>query len=225
VTPEQIRQYRLPTAPPKATDNRAFAGNMIDRSDYGEIYWRTFGKSVGREACRQGWERWQAIWRSGMDMLVLHPTGSPPPAARNDDRWIVARNGPLRFLSRASHDHFLQLPDMWLGVADTFKALGPNPRSAARAFVHNSLVDGMIMHPTVGPLIAGAIAWLFASSEVNELARNCRLIGYDISFVPGPPDKARMFNFRAIIGTHGDLDSAFGVAGSMPLPGWRPPPH
>jgi hypothetical protein len=26
VTPEQIRQYRLPTAPPKASDNRAFSG-------------------------------------------------------------------------------------------------------------------------------------------------------------------------------------------------------
>jgi hypothetical protein len=26
VTPAQIREYRLPTAPPKATDNRAFSG-------------------------------------------------------------------------------------------------------------------------------------------------------------------------------------------------------
>jgi len=26
VTPQQIGQYRLPTAPPKATDNRAFSG-------------------------------------------------------------------------------------------------------------------------------------------------------------------------------------------------------
>jgi hypothetical protein len=26
VTPEQIGEYRLPTAPPKATDNRAFSG-------------------------------------------------------------------------------------------------------------------------------------------------------------------------------------------------------
>jgi hypothetical protein len=26
VTPQQIRSYRLPTAPPKATDNRAFSG-------------------------------------------------------------------------------------------------------------------------------------------------------------------------------------------------------
>ena len=26
MTPEQIGEYRLPTAPPKATDNRAFSG-------------------------------------------------------------------------------------------------------------------------------------------------------------------------------------------------------
>jgi hypothetical protein len=33
-----------------------------------------------------------------------------------------------------------------------------NPRGKARAFVHNSLVDGFVMHPVIAPAMAGAIA-------------------------------------------------------------------
>ena len=49
--------------------------------------------------------------------------------------------------------------------------------------------------------MAAAIAWLITSSEVGEhvLALGYRLIGYDISFIPGPSDQKRMFNFRAVL--------------------------
>jgi len=49
------------------------------RGDYGELYHRVFGKGASREACRQGWKRWQDIWESGMDLFVLHPPGEPAP--------------------------------------------------------------------------------------------------------------------------------------------------
>jgi hypothetical protein len=198
----------------------------MQRSDYSKIFWRTFGKNRGREACRQGWERWQAIWRSKMDMLVLHPPGAPLPDESEDDRFIIARNGPLRFVARASREHFPTLPGLWLSVADKFKPLGDNPRSAARAFVVNALVDGHTQHPSLGPTMACAIAWLIASSELGEVVReyDYRLIGYDISFVPGPPGKPQMFNFRAVVHRNANVDAALGLAQSLPLPEWEPPP-
>ena len=47
----------------------------MDRSDYGELYHRVFGKDAPRENCRQGWERWQARrsffrWRCGFATTV-----------------------------------------------------------------------------------------------------------------------------------------------------------
>jgi hypothetical protein len=195
----------------------------LERSDYGEIYWRTFGKSVGREDCRKGWERWQTIWRSGADQLIVHPNGDTP-VAHDDDQFIVARHGPLRFVARASREYFPTLPGMWISAAERLPSLNVT-RSAARTFVHNSLVDGLIMHPTFGPLMAAAIAWLMTSSEIGKLVSDYRLIGYDISFIPGPPDQKRMLNFRAIIRRDANVDAAFDATGALPLPGWQPPPH
>jgi hypothetical protein len=204
----------------------------LDRSDYSEIYWCTFGKSAGREACRQGWKRWQAIWRSGTDILIMHPTGTTVPIAHESDHFIVARHGPLRFVARASREHFLTLPDMWLGFTTDppsqklLASLGDNPRARARAFVHNSLVDGLIMHPVIGPAMAGAIAWLITSAEtIGEFAKDYRLIGYDISFIPGPPGQRKMFNFRLVMHPDADFETWRDVVDTLPLPGWRPPPH
>jgi hypothetical protein len=40
VTPEQIRDLRLPTAPPKASDRRAFSGDLPSRSHSARCPWR-----------------------------------------------------------------------------------------------------------------------------------------------------------------------------------------
>jgi hypothetical protein len=89
----------------------------LDRGEYGEIYHRTFGKTVGREACREGWEPWRAVLASGAAALVLHPHGTPPPAPHANDYWAFATLGPLRFLARINETLLPQLPEMWLKFA------------------------------------------------------------------------------------------------------------
>ena len=65
----------------------------------------------------------------------------------------------------------LQLPEMWLEFARNehgaklLAACGQNPRQRARGFIHNSLVDGYVMSPTIGPAMAGAITWLLSTIE------------------------------------------------------------
>jgi hypothetical protein len=144
--------------------------------------------------------------------------------------------GPLRYLARCSAAYLLALPQMWTEfsadakVADLLNNRGTNPRARARAFVHNSLVDGFVMDPTIGPAMAGAIAWLFSSNEMLPAQlSDYHMFGYDISFVPRPPDVEghhSMFNFRAVLNR--EPDQAFEMLDMMraaPLPEWRPPPH
>jgi hypothetical protein len=38
----------------------------LDRGEYGEIYRRTFGKDFTRQACCEGFERWEKFWKSEM---------------------------------------------------------------------------------------------------------------------------------------------------------------
>jgi hypothetical protein len=58
------------------------------------------------------------------------------------------------------------------------------------------------------------------------------MFGYDIAHVPRPPfadgPKRSMYNFRAVCSPTADKIGEIGLldmARSMPLPGWRPPPH
>ena len=59
----------------------------LDRSEYGEIYRRTFGKDFKRQACRDGWERWQKVWANNMAGMVLHPHGTTPPPEQASDYY------------------------------------------------------------------------------------------------------------------------------------------
>jgi hypothetical protein len=186
-----------------------------------------------REGCRQGWQRWREITASEADYITLHPHGALPPPPQDDDYWIFASTGPLRFVARANAVLVPELPKMWLNFMEiggkVLIELGQNPRSRARAFVHNSLVDGYVFHPMFGPAMAGAIAWLLSSAtaEVPMQLNDYHVFGYDITHVPGPPGQKSMFNFRALFhptleGSEGILNVARDV---VPLPGWQPPPH
>lgn len=202
-----------------------------DRAEYGKIYRQLFRNS-SREACRDGWRRWQQVWAANLGAIVLHPDNVPAPAQDSSDYWIFATTGPLQFLARVAAAYLPQLPKMWIDFSQTpdaakLLASTENPRSRARGFVHKGLVEGFVMHPVIGPAMAGAMAWLLSSIEgqPRELA-DYHLIGYDISHVPGPPGQRDMFNFRAVFNltpklTGGMLDTAR----SLPLPEWRAPPH
>ena len=205
----------------------------LDRGEYGLIYRQTFGKETGREACRDGWRRWQKVRASGATMLVLQPHGAPMPEPHPNDYWVFATVGPLRFLARINETIVPQLPEAWLEFtrdehgARVLAACGQNPRSRARGFIHNMLVEGFVMDPVIGPVMAGAIAWLLSTVEGQPMQlSDFHLFGYDISYVPGPPGQKAMFNFRALFNlapeqTEGMLD----MARALPLPEWRPPPH
>ena len=200
----------------------------MDRSDFGELYHRVFGKGASRKDCRQGWQRWQAIWKSGLDEMALHPPGEPVPERQATDFYLVAMCSALRYVARVSEEHFQQLPAGWeefSRIGKLAEKLDRNPRSAARTFLHNALVDGYGQDPTIGSAMGACIAWLVASHEtVGPVAADYHMLGFDIAYVPGPAGQKRMFNFRLIMTAEFD-PSQFTAARSLPLPQWQPPPQ
>ena len=200
----------------------------MTREEYGKLYHMVFGKAAGREACRQGWDRWQQVWKSGYDAVVMHPLDSPPLAPQENDHCIVAATGELRFLARVAAAYIARLPALWLAApSDLVRPFGLNPRQCARTFVHNGLVDGYVADPVIAPAMASAIAWLLSTMEgVPVKLTDYHLIGYDISHVPGPPGRKTMFNFRAMLQQDaGAFKDGLDAARSLPLPDWQPPPH
>lgn len=204
----------------------------IDRAQYGKIYHEVCGKEASREDCRKGWARWQAAVASGMDSVWVHPSGTPQPQPQDTDHHIVAVAGPLSFHARVSAEHLAGLPATWTDVTNQmaaqmgarFQKLGSNPRARARSFIHASLIEGYVTDPMRSAMMASAIAWLFSNMEALPVdLKDYRLIGYDISYVPGPG--RTMFNFRAILSHEPNVDAALAAARSGPLPGWQPPPH
>jgi hypothetical protein len=159
--------------------------------------------------------------------MILHPHGTLPPAPEPSDHFIVATTGPLRFLARTSAAFLPQLPQLWLEASadNSFAGLGHNPRSRARAFIHNSLVDGYVMHPVIGPAMAGVIAWLLSTVDgLPVQLSDFHLFGYDISVgIAGPPGQKTMFNFRVMLQQEADLSSVLDAARDLPLPDWQPP--
>ena len=115
----------------------------LDRSEYSEIYRRTFGKTADREACHDGWRRWQKVWSSGHEVSALELHGAPMPEPHPNDYWAFAVNGPLRFLARINEAFLPQLPEGWLeftrteGGAKLLALCGQNPHS--RAYARNRI--------------------------------------------------------------------------------------
>src|SRR5262249_202687 len=127
-----------------------------------------------------------------------------------------------------------QLPGMWVKFtedvpsAKLLASFGQTPRARARAFVHNSLVDGAFFGNTVfGPAMAGAIAWLFSTMEqIPVQLSDYPTIGYDLPCAPGPPEQKTMYNFRAVMQHQAaPPEDLLGLARSVSTPEWRPPPH
>jgi hypothetical protein len=130
----------------------------MNRFDYDKLHRLVLGKNA---YSGDGWGRWQAVWKSGADALFLHPCGAVPPKPRDDDYLLTARCGELIYKARIAASDFPVLTTIWdnalTGFPDLYKALGTNPRARARAFLHNSLIDGFVIDPGVGTLMSAAI--------------------------------------------------------------------
>jgi hypothetical protein len=208
--------------------------STLDRHEYGTLYHQLFPKE-SREACRKGWHRWQKVFDAENPVLVLHPAGATPPKPQPDDYWIFAKAGPLDFQARCAAGYLPLLPQAWLDAttatpefAALLNSLGTNQRSRARAFVHNSLVDGYVMTLPIAPAMAGAIAWLLSTAGGLPIQlSNYHLFGYDIVHIPRPAGVAgghSMFNFRAVF-SHEPDPEVLARSHALPLPEWRSPPH
>jgi hypothetical protein len=113
-----------------------------------------------------------------------------------------------------------------MAATDLLHGLGVNPRSQARAFVHNSLVDGWVADTKIAPGVACAIAWLLSLMDgMPGDLKDYHAIGYDITYVPGPAGQHSMFNFRAVFSPKMDPAVMVDTARAVPTPEWQPPPH
>ena len=196
----------------------------LDRSEYDEIYRRTFGKDFTRQACREGFERWQRFWASGATAMELHLIGAEP-LPWNESEHIVLGCGPLGFHWRTSAKNFPALLEQWNINGKVFgEALNDrDPRSVARTVIHNALVDGQVCELPMSAMVASAIMWLLSTNEAQVPLDMFHCLGYDITYVPGPIGQARMFNFRAILSQEFDREVFFRTR-ELSLPKWRPPP-
>ena len=199
----------------------------LSRAEYGRIYHQVFGKAASREACQEGWRRWQNVFAEN-PAIVLHPRDTPVPTHHASDYWIFATTGPLRFLARVNEAQLSELPEMWLAFSRTeagAKLLaaggGQDDRERARDFVHKTLVDGFVLDPNIGPAIATAIAWLLSTNRHGLELKHCHQFGYDISYVPVTGE----FNFHAVLKWVAQTEGMFDTVRALPLPEWRPPLH
>ena len=126
--------------------------------------------------------------------MALHAHGEPVPERQATDVYLVATCSALRYVARASEQHFQQTPGDVGEFSRTGKlaeSLDRNPRSAARTFLHTMLVDGYSQHPIFGPMMGACIAWLVTSHEtVGPVVTRYRMIGFDIAYVRTGPTKA-----------------------------------
>ena len=161
--------------------------------------------------------------------MYLHPIGAEPPSDSESDYHIVLGCGPLGFHWRISAKFFPTLPKQWTVNSEVIgKVFGEalntrDPRRIARTIVHNALVDGQVCELPMTTMVASAIVWLLSTNDAALPLNMFHCLGYDISYVPGPPGQGRMFNFRAILvesWEQADLQ----MARDLPLPKWRPPP-
>jgi hypothetical protein len=134
------------------------------RAEYDTIYRRLFGETANSDG---GWERWQETFAANHSTLILQPHGMPALEPSEDDHWIFATAGSLRFLARIDEALVAQLPEAFVKFAEDDKGAkilancGESLHAQARGFVFTSLVEGLVADPTLA--MAAAIAWLIST--------------------------------------------------------------
>jgi hypothetical protein len=106
--------------------------------DFDRIYHQVFGKTGGHNLA---WKRWQYVWASDFDVCVMHPVDGTPPKAADDDYFLLASCGELKFKACVAKHQLDLLVEDWENNRHRFDRLGTNDRARARAVLHNVLVN------------------------------------------------------------------------------------
>ena len=185
--------------PMGATSDKGF-------EQYHELFRRAYGKSSDREI-GEGWMRGEAAAASGVDGMIIHPTGETPPEARDDDIRLSATYGTQSFKARAAANYLPKLVDIWPEFLRQMRKAGINPpttddkRHDAREFVFEMIVDNRWQSDgQIAAVTAGAIAWLATTSPAGvAIGHSHRSVHYEITDLPFELHQRKSRNFRLML--------------------------
>jgi len=164
---------------------------------YRTLYQHAYRKTTDREI-GEGYMRGEAARISGVDQQIIHPTGQAVPASADSDIKLSVSYGPQRYCARVPEGLFRTLVTEWEKFARAIAkseaagqlaaAVGNDPRSSARQFIFEMIVENRQWDPTIGPLMACAIAWLVSTSPIGvTIGKVHRCAHYEITDGEAPP--------------------------------------
>jgi hypothetical protein len=185
--------------PMGATSDKGF-------EQYQEMFRRAYSKSSEREI-GEGFMRGEAAAASGVDGMVIHPTGEAPPPLRDDDIRLSASYGEQCFKARAAASYLPTLVNLWPDFLRQMRKAGIKPpttddkRHDAREFIFSMIVDNQWqLNPTIAAATAGAIAWLATTSPAGvAVGQSHRSIHYEITDLPFEVHQRKSRNFRLML--------------------------
>jgi hypothetical protein len=123
---------------------------------YQEMFRRAYSKSSEREI-GEGFMRGEAAAASGVDGMIIHPTGEAPPPLRDDDIRLSASYGEQSFKGRVAASYYSKLVDIWPGFVRDMRKRGlgqdvitDDARHDAREFIFSMIVENRQWDPTIG---------------------------------------------------------------------------
>jgi hypothetical protein len=192
-------------------DRRAQEARTRDSfADYSKLYRKD--KSADDRAIGEGFMRGARIEAKGIDSMILHPPGEPPPPREACDLTISASYGSQRFVAYAKTEFAPTLERDWVALTDEIRKTEGKPpgggdmRACARGLVLEMLVTNEhLLDGDRAALLAAAIVWLAETSPVRAVlagvGKPTRIIHYEITDNgPAVPAGSGGKNFRLMLG-------------------------
>jgi len=182
-----------------ATEDKGF-------DQYRELFRRVYSESSDREI-GEGWMRGEAAAASGVDGMIIHPTGEAAPPARDDDIRLSASYGQQSFKARVAASYFPRLIDIWPDFLRQMRKAGIAPpvtddkRHDAREFIFSMIVENRWQADgQIAAVTAGAIAWLATTSPAGAaIGHSHRRVHYEITDLPFELHQRKSRNFRLML--------------------------
>jgi hypothetical protein len=173
--------------------------------NYEALYRRAYEKVDDRHI-GESWMRGAAAEASGIDSMILHPSGEAPPRRDQCDLELSAAYGSQRFVAFAKSEFLETLEKQWPAFLDAVRD-DPNDRvtgderSNAREFIFEMIMTNQpYADSRLAVLTASAIVWLARGSPVGPAIGNShKRIHYEITEIGTAPDGRKMRNYRLIL--------------------------